>query len=104
MGKPREIVAPRELHIPESDKMKVVMAGLTDAGRADFLAELYEALDHAQASNDLVSVQFVVDSWWVSRMFAQHPRFDAALEAAEASITTDRHYTPDEVQELLALT
>jgi hypothetical protein len=72
--------------------MASVMAALSDQGRADFLRELYGAIEDSAAANDSAPVQFVVNAWWVSGKFITHPRFDAAVEAAGKSLDTDQKY------------
>lgn len=103
MGQAQQITAARDLHIPSRDKMKVVMDALTDDGRAQFLSELYAALDEATEQNDLATVQFTINAWWVSRMFALHPQFQEAVEAAARSLETDELLTAEGVAEYIGV-
>ena len=90
-----------ELRVPDSHKMASVMDALTDAGRADFLSELYGAIEDAAASNSSAPVQFVVNAWWVSGKFIAHPQFDAAVEAAGKALHTDERYDAAGLEALL---
>lgn len=81
-----------KLRVPDSAKMASIMSALTDAGRADFLSELYGAIEDAAAMNDSAPVQFVVNAWWVSGKFISHPGFDAAFRAESKSLETDTRY------------
>lgn len=98
----KDALALGNLQIPESHKMDVVMNALTDEGRAEYLRELYAAIEKATEAGDYAPVQYVVDAWWVSSMFAQHPKFEEAIDAALAAVDTAERHDADSLRHLLA--
>lgn len=92
----------RDLRIP-SKKRDEVLESLTDEGRQRFLEELIEALAAAEVFDDLSQVQYVVNAWWVSRLFFTHPEIDAALSAADQWSDDEPLYTAQEIGELLGV-
>ncbi len=102
MPQRKVITTPSDLRIPDRTKMAEVMGALTDDGLREFVDELMGALGHAEETNDLSSVQYVVDAWWVSRLFCTHPNFERALEAASWPGSAPR-LTAEQVGELLGV-
>lgn len=98
----KDALALGKLQIPESHKMDAVMNALTDDGRAEYLRELYAAIEKSTETGDHAPVQFVVDAWWVSSMFAHHPKFEEAIDAALATVETGERHDADSLRNLLA--
>lgn len=91
----------RDLRIPT--KREEILESLTEEGRLEFLQELMAALAAAEESDDLSQVQYVVNAWWVSRLFFTHPDFPAALAATEELGEDEPLYTAKQIGELLGV-
>jgi hypothetical protein len=91
----------RDLKIPEAGKMNEVLAALSDDGLLLFTTEMVEAVEHAQETGDLDAIQYTLNAWWVSSLFATHDRIHQAIEAAESS--TDEPMTVQQVGEYLGV-
>jgi hypothetical protein len=76
-----EIRRPEEIAIPP--EMRAVMARLTPEGAQLFVAEMLEALEQAQAANDLAPVQRVLNAWFRTLILRSDPGYEAHLRAAD---------------------
>jgi hypothetical protein len=81
--------------------MAEVLARLTEEGARQFATEVTEALAVAEETNDLAGVQYVLNAWWVSGLFACHEDFGKALDAADE--VGPELLTPEQVGELLGV-
>lgn len=102
----REITEAAGLELPE--EIIEVMESLSEGGRQSFIRELLGAIARAQRTNNLASVQKVIDAWYSSRLFAhriheQWPEESVAslLVWSEKVIADEEPMTAKEVRAFL---
>lgn len=72
---------PQDLELPP--EIAEVFEGLTDEGRRAYVHKLMEALEAAQATNDLRPVRDVIEAYYRTLRVRQHPEYRRAIERAK---------------------
>ena len=75
---------PADLDLPH-EHFRVLTEALTEQGRLNFALERIDAIERAQARNDLRPVRDTIEAWYRTFLIRQTPGYEANLEWARSS-------------------
>lgn len=95
----------RDLHLPEPDEqVEEVFQWLTPEGAQRFSWEVLSAVVKAKRTNDLRSLEHVIESWYRTLLFMRDPDFPGrAAEAVADPGSPDDTLTVEQVQRALGV-
>jgi hypothetical protein len=95
----------RDLHLPQPDeRVEEVFQWLTPEGAQRFSWEMLSAVVQAKRTNDLRSLEHVIESWYRSLLFMRDPEFPIRAARAIADPGTPEDAFPvEETQKALGL-